>query len=212
MFSESFKYFFAVTVLNLSSIGLALLAHIYSKYAICKSCENSRRHRSKIRTSPGKHRFRSRFIRTLRRGMVTGSGWTPTEIRTSEGVGRPWVLVPSFLFSTPQDGGLRPHMGSTPVHLHTHLRRCQLSCTYPASLQLATGSPTGHDSLRCEWLQSSWSAQRSVSGHLSASHPHAGRFDIYTVPDHGCDNTPSSSGYRSYQLANARSVVGRISR
>jgi hypothetical protein len=101
MFSESFKYFFAVTVLNLSSIGLALLAHIYSKYAICKSCENSRRHRSKIRTSPGKHRFRSRFIRTIRRGMVTGSGWTPTEIRTSEGVGRPWVLVPSFLFSTP---------------------------------------------------------------------------------------------------------------
>lgn len=39
MFSESFKYFFAVTVLDRSNWDLALLAHIYAKIAICKSCE-----------------------------------------------------------------------------------------------------------------------------------------------------------------------------
>ena len=43
MLSESFKCFFAVTVLDKSNQNLALLAHIYGKVAICKSCERSRR-------------------------------------------------------------------------------------------------------------------------------------------------------------------------
>jgi hypothetical protein len=39
MSSESFKCFFAITVLDESNIDLTLLSHIYAKVAICKSCE-----------------------------------------------------------------------------------------------------------------------------------------------------------------------------
>ena len=94
MLSESFKYFFAVTGLDLGPIGLALLAHIYGKVAICKSCEKSRRRTSHFRPSPGKQRFRSGTVRALRRGMVAVPGWSPAEIKTSGWVGRPGFLVP----------------------------------------------------------------------------------------------------------------------
>ena len=39
MSSESFKCFFAITVLDGSNFDLTLLSHIYAKVAICKSCE-----------------------------------------------------------------------------------------------------------------------------------------------------------------------------
>ena len=94
MLNESFKCFFAFTGLDLGPIGLALLAHIYGKVAICKSCENLSRHTSNFRRSPRKQRFRSSTTRTLRRGMVTVPGWAPAGISTSVRSGRSRFLVP----------------------------------------------------------------------------------------------------------------------
>jgi hypothetical protein len=94
MLNESFKCFFAFTGLDLGPIGLALLAHIYGKVAICKSCEDFRRSTSNFRRSPWKQRFRSSTARTLCRGMVTVAGWSPAEISTSLSIGRSRFLVP----------------------------------------------------------------------------------------------------------------------
>jgi hypothetical protein len=133
MLSGSFKYFFAVTGLDLGPIGLALLAHIYGEVAICKSCENSRRRTSQFRLSPGKQRFRSSTTRALRRGRVTVPEWSPTEITTS---GWPADVAPAsqgLLLNTPQDVNFllleqtitRPTSiasGAMPARMHTTRR------------------------------------------------------------------------------------------
>ena len=66
-----------------SSWNLALLAHIYSKVAICKSCERSSRRHSQNRLSPGNPRFRHSIVPALGRSMVTVCGKSPTEISSS---------------------------------------------------------------------------------------------------------------------------------
>ena len=77
-----------------SNWNLALLAHIYAKVAICKSCERVRPLSSRKHLSPGNQRFRTSTARAPRRGMVTVSAWSPAEICTSVMAARPSSLVP----------------------------------------------------------------------------------------------------------------------
>ena len=108
MFSESFKYFFAVTVLDESNQILALLAHIYAKVAICKSCERSSRRHSQNRLSPGNPRFLPSIVPALCTRKVTVWGWSPAEISSSP-ERFPYVLfVPRATIKYPlKDGYLK---------------------------------------------------------------------------------------------------------
>ena len=83
MFSESFKYFFAVTVLDESNQILALLAHIYGKVAICKSCDKYTSRISRFRLSRGKVIFLLISVRGVCRGSISRYAYSPTEIWTS---------------------------------------------------------------------------------------------------------------------------------
>lgn len=193
MLSESFKCFFAVTVLDLGPIGLALLAHIYSKYAICKSCEASRCRTSRFCLSPGNQRSRAGAARALRGGMVTGPGRSPAARRTSVGAGGPSALVPRSPIKYPSRWSpVRCSWERNLARRHPHRLRCQ-----PALAQGAGEPPT------CGWCScqlrgpQAWGGNSPrgrprggpPSGHPSASHPRAGRFDISTAPDHGCDGS-----------------------
>ena len=84
-----------------SNMNLPLLAHIYAKVAICKSCEGPPIIHSRKCLSPGKPRFLLSTPRTLRRGMVTVVGWLPAEICALVGAGGPGRLVPRLPIKYP---------------------------------------------------------------------------------------------------------------
>lgn len=92
-----------------SSWNLALLAHIYAKVAICKSCERPSRRHSRNRLSPGNPRFRPSIAPALGRGMVTVCGWSPAEISSSPRGLPAGVSVSRAATKYPlQDGCLKP--------------------------------------------------------------------------------------------------------
>ena len=97
MISESFKCFFAVTVLDGSNIDLTLLSHIYAKVAICKSCERPP-NLPQISTKSGKVMIplTLQSNRALRHsnGMVTVS----SHVATIGGVRRPWIPRPKVSY------------------------------------------------------------------------------------------------------------------
>ena len=92
-----------------SSWNLALLAHIYAKVAICKSCERSSRRHSRNRLSPGNQRFRPSIVLAHARGMATVPGESPAEISPSLSGSRAGASVSSAATKYPlQDGCLKP--------------------------------------------------------------------------------------------------------
>ena len=87
MSSESFKCFFAITVLDGSNIDLTLLSHIYAKVAICKSCERPP-NQSPISSKSGKSMIPlSRSSNTLERHS-NGVGVVSSHVLTVGGVRR----------------------------------------------------------------------------------------------------------------------------
>lgn len=91
-----------------SSWNLALLAHIYAKVAICKSCERSSRRHSRNRLSPGNQRFRPSIVLAHARGMATVPGESPAEISPSLSGSRAGASVSSAATKYPlQDGCLQ---------------------------------------------------------------------------------------------------------
>jgi len=73
----------ALDVFSLSLYCHALLAHIYAKVAICKSCERSSRRHSQNRLSPGNPRFVPNIVPAIAARKVTVWGWSPAEISSS---------------------------------------------------------------------------------------------------------------------------------
>ena len=101
-----------------SSWNLALLAHIYVKVAICKSCEGRSRRHSLKRLSPGNPRFDASSSNSRGGGMVTVALVSPAEISMPVGCGQPWTLVPRSPTKYPLK--MRP-FGNIKQHLFTHL-------------------------------------------------------------------------------------------
>jgi len=189
-----------------SNWNLALLAHIYAKVAICKSCERVRHPHSRKRLSPGKPRFRPSAARALRRGMATVPALSPGEIWTSVRAVRPSLVSPRspIKYPRPRRRATAPPGIRARARSRGHLSRGALPPPRAAASRPESAWDRAPSSQRC--LQALRAAAGPLSGHLSASHPRACRFDISAAPDHGCD----SSSRRSRQSGRAR--VGMVAR
>ena len=125
------------------SWNLALLAHIYAKVAICKSCEGGRRRHSRKRLSPGNPRFGTITARSTGEGMVAVPAASPAEISSSEGGGQPETPLPRFPIKYPPKMEPSGHFGQhlhkhhsvnldlcatpyDPIPINRHLRRCRV--------------------------------------------------------------------------------------
>jgi hypothetical protein len=101
-----------------SSWNLALLAHIYAKVAICKSCEGSRRRQSTKRLSPENPRFGAITASSSGADMIWVAAGYPVEIKSSEGSGRPGTPLPRFPIKYPPKMGPSSHFWQ---HHRSHL-------------------------------------------------------------------------------------------
>ena len=97
MISESFKCFFAVTVLDGSNIDLALLAHIYAKVAICKSCERPP-NLSPISPKSGKVVIPPSLHSNRAQRHSNGMGTVSSPVPTIGGVRRPMPPRPKVTY------------------------------------------------------------------------------------------------------------------
>lgn len=116
-----------------SSWNLALLAHIYAKVAICKSCEGDRRRHTLKRLSPENPRSGTITARSSGAGLVSVPAGSPAEIKSSMGGGRPGTPLPRFLLNTPSRWGLPATSGniarhiSPPISTSAHLSRAPMA-------------------------------------------------------------------------------------
>jgi hypothetical protein len=159
-----------------SSWNHALLAHIYAKVAICKSCERSSRRHSQNRLSPGNPRFVPNIVPALGAHKVTAWGWSPAEISSSP-ERFPYVLfVPRATIKYPLKDGLLSHFHRSikppsrrQITLSTSLTRLSSTGIHAYTIQ-------SDSSMRFRVL--SQSALRVPKSYQFASHPLACCRDI----------------------------------
>jgi hypothetical protein len=137
------------------SWNLALLAHIYAKVAICKSCEGGRRRHSRKRLSPGNPRFGAITPRSSGEGMVAVPVASPAEISSSVGVGSLGLPSQGSLLNTPQDGAFRPLRATSPL---PSLAQSRPQCNTKRPDTHRPPSPQVQGALVVTWQQSASSS------------------------------------------------------
>jgi hypothetical protein len=159
-----------------SSWNHALLAHIYAKVAICKSCERSSRRHSQNRLSPGNPRFLSSIVPALVARKVTVWGWSPAEISSSP-ERFPYVLfVSRATIKYPLKDGFQANFID---QLSLHFRSQTTISTSPTRLfSSGNHSFTIQSDSSMRFRESLWSALRVPKSYQSASHPLADCRDI----------------------------------